>query len=144
METTVGDIGWIDEDGYLYLTDRKSFVIISGGVNIYPQEIENLLIEHPLVADAAVVGAPDPDLGDCVIAVVEPLDFKDADHVFADELRRMLRAQLSPIKVPKVIDFVQELPRQPTGKLFKRLIRQNYRDAAAAGAPTEIGEIRPD
>lgn len=129
--TTVGDVGWVDEEGYLYLTDRKSFMIISGGVNIYPQEIENLLIEHPAVADAAVIGAPDPDLGERVVAVVQPLDWSAAGDSLARELDSYLRAALSPVKIPKQIDFLRELPRQPTGKLFKRLLRDNYRNAAS-------------
>ena len=128
--TTVGDVGWVDEEGYLYLTDRKSFMIISGGVNIYPQEIENLLIEHPAVADAAVIGAPDPDLGERVVAVVQPMDWSCAGDGLASELDRYLRANLSAVKLPKQIDFLRELPRQPTGKLFKRLLRDSYRSAA--------------
>lgn len=127
--TTVGDVGWVDEEGYLYLTDRKSFMIISGGVNIYPQEIENLLIEHPAVADAAVIGAPDPDLGERVVAVVQPMDWSCAGDGLASELDRYLRANLSAVKLPKQIDFLRELPRQPTGKLFKRLLRDSYRSA---------------
>lgn len=130
--STVGDIGWVDEQGYLYLTDRQSFMIISGGVNIYPQEIENLLIEHPLVADAAVIGAPDSDLGERVVAVVQPLHWEDAGERLSGELTQFMRAQLSSLKVPRTIDFVRELPRQPTGKLFKRLIRDSYRETATA------------
>jgi long-chain acyl-CoA synthetase len=124
--TTVGDIGWVDEDDYLYLTDRQSFMIISGGINIYPQEVEDLLISHPRVADAAVIGAPDLDLGERVIAVVQPLDWADAGDQFAAELTDFLKVQLNRQKVPRQIDFRKELPRQPTGKLFKRLIRDEY------------------
>lgn len=124
--TTVGDIGWVDEDGFLYLTDRQSYMIISGGVNIYPQELEDLLISHPKVADAAVIGAPDPDLGERVVAVVQPMEWDDANDAFAAELIAYARAQVNPIKVPKQVDFMRELPRQPTGKLFKRLIRDRY------------------
>jgi long-chain acyl-CoA synthetase len=124
--TTLGDVGWVDEEGYLYLTDRKSFMIISGGVNIYPQEIENLLITHPKVADAAVVGAPDEEMGEKVVAVIQPMDW-DASH---DELRAELsaftRKHLSHVKAPRVIDFMKELPRHATGKLYKRLIRDAY------------------
>ncbi len=127
--TTVGDVGWVDEEGYLYLTDRRSFMIISGGVNIYPQEIENLLIEHPAVADAAVIGAPDADFGERVVAVVQPMDWSAAGDALARELDSYLRANLSPVKIPKQIDFLRELPRQPTGKLFKRLLRDSYRNA---------------
>ena len=124
--STLGDIGWLDEDGYLYLTDRKSFMIISGGVNIYPQEIENLLVTHPKVADAAVIGAPDPDMGEKVVAIVQPLDMADAGEAFADELKTYLRGELSGVKMPRQIDFRAELPRHPTGKLYKRLLRDEY------------------
>ena len=124
--TTLGDIGWMDAEGYLYLTDRKSFTIISGGVNIYPQEIENILITHPGVADAAVIGAPDADFGEKVVAVIQPMDQARAGEDFAEEIRQWLRPQISGVKMPRQIDFVAELPRQPTGKLHKRLIRDAY------------------
>jgi acyl-CoA synthetase (AMP-forming)/AMP-acid ligase II len=123
---TLGDIGWQDEEGYLYLTDRKSFMIISGGVNIYPQEIENLIVTHPKVADVAVIGAPDPEMGEKVIAIIQPLDWADATQAFADELRNWTRARLSGVKTPRQIDFLAELPRHPTGKLYKRLLRDKY------------------
>ncbi len=119
-------MGWVDEEGFLYLTDRKSFMIISGGVNIYPQEIENLLVSHPKVADAAVIGAPDEDLGEKVVAVVQPLDMTQAGDALADELREFLRQSLSGVKMPKQIDFREELPRHATGKLYKRLLRDEY------------------
>jgi long-chain acyl-CoA synthetase len=124
--TTLGDVGWLDEEGYLYLTDRKSFMIISGGVNIYPQELENVLINHPKVADAAVVGAPDEEMGEKVVAVVQPLDWADAGEALRAELMAYARANLSHVKSPRVIDFMAELPRHPTGKLYKRLIRDAY------------------
>jgi len=124
--TTLGDVGWLDEEGYLYLTDRKSFMIISGGVNIYPQEIENLLITHPKVADAAVVGAPDEEMGEKVVAVIQPMDWADANDDFRAELTAFCRANLSAVKLPRQIDFMAELPRHPTGKLYKRLIRDAY------------------
>ncbi len=124
--TTLGDVGWADEDGYLYLTDRKSFMIISGGVNIYPQEIENLLITHPRVADAAVVGAPDEEMGEKVVAVIQPLDWSDAGEALAAELLAFARDNLSHVKAPRQVDFVRELPRHPTGKLYKRLVRDAY------------------
>jgi long-chain acyl-CoA synthetase len=124
--TTLGDVGWVDEDGYLYLTDRKSFMIISGGVNIYPQEIENLLITHPKVADAAVIGAPDEEMGEKVVAVIQPLDAATADDALRQELIAWLKPQLSGVKMPRKVDFVEELPRHPTGKLYKRLIRDGY------------------
>ena len=132
--TSLGDVGWEDEEGYLFLTDRKSFMIISGGVNIYPQEIENLLITHPKVADVAVIGAPDPDMGERVVAVVQPADFADAGPALAEELTAWLAPQLSRVKLPRQIDFRAELPREPTGKLFKRLLRDEYKAAAAANA----------
>jgi len=124
--TTLGDVGWEDEEGFLYLTDRKSFMIISGGVNIYPQEVENLLIGHPKVADAAVVGAPDEEMGERVVAVIQPVDWALAGEPLRAELMAYARANLSPIKSPRAIDFMAELPRYPTGKLYKRLIRDAY------------------
>lgn len=124
--TTLGDIGKVDEEGFLYLTDRKSFMIISGGVNIYPQEIENLIITHPKVADVAVIGGPDPDFGEKVIAVVQPQSMDDATPEFAQELEQFCRQSLSGVKIPRQIDFRAELPRADTGKLYKRLIRDEY------------------
>ena len=123
---TLGDVGWLDEDGYLYLTDRKSFMIISGGVNIYPQEIENLLVTHPKVADAAVIGAPHEDMGEQVVAVIQPADWSEAGDALAEELSAFARANLSHVKTPRRIDFMPELPRHQTGKLHKRLIREAY------------------
>ncbi|MEO5866961.1 MAG: acyl-CoA synthetase [Sphingomonas sp.] len=124
--TTLGDIGRIDADGFLYLTDRKSFMIISGGVNIYPQEIENRLITHPRVADVAVIGAPDPDMGERVVAVVQPIDMAEAGPALAAELTAWCRTELSGVKTPRQIDFTAELPRHATGKLYKRLLRDQY------------------
>jgi long-chain acyl-CoA synthetase len=124
--TTLGDVGWLDEEGFLYLTDRKSFMIISGGVNIYPQELENLLITHPKVADAAVVGAPHEEMGEQVVAVIQPLDWTADQAALAEELMAFARAGLSHVKSPRRIDFMQELPRHATGKLYKRLIRDAY------------------
>ena len=98
--STVGDLGYLDEDGYRFLTDRKGFMIITGGVNVYPQEIENLLVTHPRVADAGVIGLPDPDLGERVTAVVQPLDPTDATPAFAGELDRWMRDHLSSVKSP--------------------------------------------
>jgi long-chain acyl-CoA synthetase len=122
----LGDVGKVDAEGFLYLTDRKSFMIISGGVNIYPQEIENLLVSHPKVADAAVIGAPDDDMGERVVAVVQPLDWSAAGEALAEELKAYLRPSLSGVKMPKQIDFREELPRHATGKLYKRLLRDEY------------------
>jgi long-chain acyl-CoA synthetase len=124
--TTLGDIGHVDKDGYLYLTDRKAFMIISGGVNIYPQEIENLIVTHPKVADVAVIGAPDDDMGERVVAVVQPLHWSDAGPALREELMSFARDNLSHVKAPRQVDFLEELPRQATGKLYKRLIRDAY------------------
>lgn len=124
--STLGDIGRVDDDGYLYLTDRKSFMIISGGVNIYPQEIENRLITHPRVADVAVIGAPDAEMGERVVAVVQPLDMDEAGPALAAQLVAWCRAELSGVKTPRQIDFTAELPRHATGKLYKRLLRDHY------------------
>lgn len=123
---TLGDIGRLDEDGYLFLTDRKGFMIISGGVNIYPQEIENLLITHPAVADVAVIGAPDEEMGERVVAVVQPAVWSDAGPALAAALIGLAREQLGGVKTPRQVDFRQALPREPTGKLLKRLIRDEY------------------
>ncbi len=124
--STLGDIGWVDEEGFLYLTDRKSFMIISGGVNIYPQEIENHLVNHPKVADVAVIGGPHPDMGEEVIAVVQPANMADAGDALAAELTAYCRSALSGVKTPRRIDFRADLPRHPTGKLYKRLLRDEY------------------
>ena len=124
--TTLGDVGRLDADGYLYLTDRKAFMIISGGVNIYPQETENLLITHPKVADVAVIGVPNEDFGEEVKAVVQPMNWADATEELAEELMAFCRDNLSAIKCPRSVDFDRELPRHPTGKLYKRLVRDRY------------------
>jgi len=124
--STVGDVGYVDADGYLYLTDRKSFMIISGGVNIYPQECENLLITHPKVADAAVFGVPHADLGEEVKAVVQPMPGVAPGPELEQELIAFCGQSLSRQKVPRSIDFEKELPRLPTGKLYKRLLRDRY------------------
>ena len=124
--TTVNDIGYVDDDGFLYLTDRKTFMIISGGVNIYPQETEDILITHPKVADAAVFGVPDPDLGEEVKAVVQVLPEVTADEALTEELLAYCREHLSRQKVRRSIDYQDELPRLPTCKLYKRLLRDRY------------------
>jgi long-chain acyl-CoA synthetase len=124
--STVGDVGYVDEDNFLYLTDRATFMIISGGVNIYPQECENLLITHPKIADAAVFGVPNPDLGEEVKAVVQPMPGIAPGPELADELIAFCSQSLSRQKVPRSIDFEAELPRLPTGKLYKRLLRDRY------------------
>jgi long-chain acyl-CoA synthetase len=124
--STLGDVGYLDAEGYLYLTDRKANMIISGGVNIYPQECENLLVTHPKVADCAVFGVPNEDFGEEVKAVVQPASMADAGPALEQELIEFCRAQLSHLKCPRSIDFEAELPRHPTGKLYKRLLRDRY------------------
>jgi long-chain acyl-CoA synthetase len=124
--STVGDVGYVDGDGYLYLTDRATFMIISGGVNIYPQECENLLITHPQVADAAVFGVPNADLGEEVKAVVQLMPGLIPGPQIAEELIAFCGQHLARQKVPRSIDFEAELPRLPTGKLYKRLLRDRY------------------
>ena len=124
--TSLGDVGYLDEDGYLYLTDRKAFMIISGGVNIYPQEIEDALILHNKVADVAVFGVPNAEFGEEVKAVVQPLAGVEASEDLAAELEAFAREHLAGYKVPRSIDFMAELPRLPTGKLYKRLLKDQY------------------
>lgn len=122
----IGDIGYVNEEGYLFLTDRQAFVIISGGVNIYPQEIENLLITHPEVMDAAVFGVPDEDFGEAVKAVIQPVDPGGGTPDLAQRLREFCLAHLARFKCPKSFDFIDEMPRLPTGKLYKRKLRDPY------------------
>ncbi|MEH6476451.1 MAG: AMP-binding protein [Sneathiella sp.] len=124
--STLGDVGYMDQEGYLYLTDRKSFMIISGGVNIYPQEIEDLLISHPKIYDVAVFGVPNDDFGEEVKAVVQPVDMALASSAFADEIMKFCKDNISRVKCPKSVEFMAELPRHPTGKLYKRLLRDKY------------------
>ncbi|MBV9250278.1 MAG: acyl-CoA synthetase [Acetobacteraceae bacterium] len=124
--STVGDLGYIDAEGFLYLTDRKAFTIISGGVNIYPREIEDALVTHPSVRDVAVFGIPDPEMGERVIAVVEPTDTAPPSEELAAELIAFLRGRIAHYKVPKSIHFTDSLPRLPTGKLYKQALRARY------------------
>ncbi len=124
--TSLGDIGYLDEEGYLYLVDRKAFMIISGGVNIYPQEIENVLLQHPKVMDAAVVGVPNRDWGEEVKAVVQPVHAADMGPELEEELKAFCRKKLADFKCPKSVDFDLELPRLPTGKLYKKLVKKRY------------------
>ncbi|MEM1036390.1 MAG: AMP-binding protein [Pseudomonadota bacterium] len=124
--SSLGDVGKVDEDGFLYLTDRKAFMIISGGVNIYPQEAENALITHPAVADVAVIGVPNEEFGEEVKAVVQPMEGIEGTDALAEELLKYCRSQLAKIKCPKSVDFDPALPRHPTGKLYKRLVRDRY------------------
>jgi acyl-CoA synthetase (AMP-forming)/AMP-acid ligase II len=124
--STLGDVGYVDEEGFLYLTDRKAHMIISGGVNIYPQETENALIGHPAVADAAVIGVPNEDFGEEVKAVVQLMDMSKASPELERELMDYCEQHISKIKCPRSIDFEAELPRHPTGKLYKRLLKDRY------------------
>jgi long-chain acyl-CoA synthetase len=131
--STLGDVGYLDDDGFLYLTDRKAYMIISGGVNIYPQEAENVLVTHPKVVDVAVFGVPNDDFGEEVKAVVQPVempaDAQEADAL-AQELIAFCRANLADVKCPRSVDFRAELPRHPTGKLYKRHLKDEYWTAA--------------
>lgn len=126
---TLGDIGRLDEEGYLYLTDRRDFTVISGGVNIYPQEIEDALIVHPQVADVAVFGVPCTEMGEKLVAAVIPAASEPADDRLREDLSAFAREKISAIKVPRIIEFVDELPRMPTGKLQKKLLREAYLDS---------------
>ncbi|MEZ5166805.1 MAG: AMP-binding protein [Acidimicrobiales bacterium] len=131
--STLGDVGRLDEDGFLYLTDRKAYMIITGGVNVYPQEAENLLTMHPAVADVAVIGVPNDDFGEEVKGVVQPVEMP-VDAAAAKTLERELvaycREHLADVKCPRTIDFRADLPRHPTGKLYKRLLKDEYWAAA--------------
>ena len=129
--STVGDLGYLDEDGYLFLTDRKSFMIISGGVNIYPQETENVLTMHPKIFDVAVIGVPDSEMGEQVKAVVQLRDDVEPSEQLAAELIDYVRDRLAHFKAPRSIDFVDELPRTATGKLVKRTLQARYLEARA-------------
>jgi acyl-CoA synthetase (AMP-forming)/AMP-acid ligase II len=124
--TTLGDVGYLDDDGFLYLTDRKAYMIITGGVNVYPQEAENVLAVHPKVADVAVLGVPNDDFGEEVKAIVEPISMDDAGPGLERELIAYCREHLADVKCPRTIDFRSELPRHPTGKLYKRLLKDEY------------------
>jgi acyl-CoA synthetase (AMP-forming)/AMP-acid ligase II len=138
--STLGDVGYLDADGYLYLTDRKAYMIISGGVNIYPQETEDVLITHPAVADVAVFGVPNEEMGEEVKAVVQPHDMARAGKELEAELIAFCRTRLSPLKCPRSVDFDPQLPRTPTGKLVKRLLRDRYWPARSEGkAETKAG-----
>ncbi|MDT5130797.1 MAG: long-chain acyl-CoA synthetase, partial [Mycobacterium sp.] len=123
---SLGDMGYVDRDGYLYLTDRSTFMIVSGGVNIYPQEAENLLVMHPKLVDAAVFGVPNDDFGEEVKAVVQPVDGMSAGPALEAELIEYCRAHLAAYKCPRTVEFAAELPRDPNGKLYKRRIRERY------------------
>ncbi len=124
--STLGDVGYVDADGFIYLTDRRAYMIISGGVNIYPQEAENVLAVHAKVADVAVFGVPDAEMGEAVKAVVQPLSMDEAGPELAAELIAYCRDHLAHYKCPRSVDFRPELPRHPTGKLYKRLLKDEY------------------
>ena len=127
--STLGDVGYLDNDNFLYLTDRKAYMIISGGVNIYPQEAENVLVTHPKVIDVAVFGVPNDDFGEEVKAVVQPVTMPGSDdeaRTLSAELIQYCKTQLADVKCPRTIDFRTELPRHPTGKLYKRLLKDEY------------------
>jgi fatty-acyl-CoA synthase len=123
---TVGDVGYLDEDGYMFLTDRKHHMIISGGVNIYPQEAENMLVTHPKVLDAAVFGIPDDEMGQSVKGVVQTVDPADATEEFGEELMAWLRERLAHYKCPRSLSFELQLPRTETGKMFKQELIKKY------------------
>jgi long-chain acyl-CoA synthetase len=129
--STVGDLGYLDDEGYLFLTDRKSFMIISGGVNIYPQEIENVLTMHPMIFDVAVIGVPDPEMGEQVKAVVQLRDGVEPSDELAADLISHVRDRVAHFKAPRSVDFVDELPRSATGKLVKRTLQARYVEATA-------------
>jgi fatty-acyl-CoA synthase len=124
--TTVGDLGYLDDEGFLYLTDRKAFMIISGGVNIYPQEVEDLFSLHPKVSDIAVIGVPDDEMGERVIGVVEAAAGVEAGPALERELIEHARERMAHYKVPREMHFVEELPRTPTGKLVKGKLKREF------------------
>ena len=124
---TVGDMGYLDEEGYLYLTDRKNFMIITGGVNVYPAEIEGLLVTHPKVADVAVFGIPNEEFGEEVKAVVQLMDHSDASTETGEDLTLWMKERLASLKVPRSIDFLEQLPRMDNGKLYKRHLMDAYK-----------------
>jgi fatty-acyl-CoA synthase len=119
-------MGYADAEGYLFLTDRKANMIISGGVNIYPQEAENVLVLHPKVADVAVFGIPDPEFGEQVKAVVQPVDMAEAGPALERELIEFCQSRLARLKCPRTIDFEASLPRAESGKLYKRRLKDRY------------------
>lgn len=145
---TLGDLGWLDAEGYLYLSDRRADLILSGGVNVYPAEIESVLLEHPLIADAAAVGIPDADLGEVVLAVIQPVDDPVLIGLSGEAVIAFCRERLAGIKCPRRVVFVEALPRTPTGKLLRRELKERYRDlfgpepgTSLQGAPLEGGAV---
>jgi long-chain acyl-CoA synthetase len=128
---TLGDVGYMDAEGYLYLTDRTANLIISGGVNIYPAEVDAVLLDHPAVGDVATIGVPDEEWGEVVLAVVQPAEGVEGSEELAAELMAFCRDRLAHFKCPRSVDFVSELPREDTGKIFKRKLREHYRAASS-------------
>jgi len=128
--TTMNDMGYLDKDGYLYLVDRRTDLIISGGVNIYPQEAENVLVSHQKLFDAAVFGVPHEEFGEEVKAVVQPINMADAGSELEQELIAYCQKRLAKIKCPKSVDFVEKLPRADTGKILKAALKDRYRKQA--------------
>ena len=129
---TLGDMGYVDDDGFLFLTDRSANLIISGGVNIYPAEVDAVLLEHPAVADAAVIGVPNSEWGEEVLAVIELRPGREASSELADELTAFCRDRLAHFKCPRRVEFADQLPRQDNGKIYKRLLRDRYRERTSA------------
>ena len=125
-------MGYVDEEGYLFLTDRTANLIISGGVNVYPAEVDAVLLEHPAVGDVATIGVPDEEWGEAVKAVVQPVAGVEGTDELAAELMAFCRDRLAHYKCPRSVDFVEELPREDTGKIFKRKLRDQYRAASNA------------
>lgn len=140
--TAIGDVGYVDEDGYLFLTDRKSFMIISGGVNIYPQEVEDVLALHPKVQDVAVIGVPDPEMGEQVKAVVQAAPAIETGEALQRELIDYVRDRIAHYKAPRSVDFAAELPRTSTGKLVKRALRDQYTSMPGHPQPNREGVRR--
>ena len=134
--TSLGDVGYVDEAGYLFLTDRKSFMIISGGVNIYPREIEDALILHDKIQDVAVFGIPNADFGEEVKAVIQLAPGLSPSDALSDELLGFARERLAAYKVPRSIDYIDDMPRLPTGKLYKRVLKDKYWPASTSSPST--------
>lgn len=129
----MGDMGYVDEEGFLYLADRRDFMIISGGVNIYPQEVENVLIAHPEVADVAVFGLPDEEFGQTVVAVVQAEVGVAADDLLVQRLQRWCRDAISAVKCPRQFFFEAQLPRKDNGKMYKKPLQEKYRQQVLVG-----------
>ena len=125
---TLGDMGRLDEDGFLFLTDRSSILIISGGVNIYPAEIDAVLLTHPAVGDGSVIGVPDDEWGESVVAVIEVQAGYEPGDALADEIRAHCREHLASFKVPRRVEFVDAIPRTDAGKISRHLLRKTFRE----------------